>query len=184
MKVPYPLEGAPRERLLQALARISDFSARVRRACADEIACREGCDLCCRQVLNLRGVEAAYLLEGARRLPPLAVSLVWKSLAEPDLDRPCPLLHGSSCLTYDHRPVVCRTHGLPMVRAEREHAVLHHCPENFREADPGKLSPALLLDEERLSLLMDTIEAFYSKETGWDGSRVAVDELLRRGLQP
>jgi hypothetical protein len=70
-----------------------------------------------------------------------------------------------------------------MIRDEEEGAVLHCCPESFVQVDLAKLSPSLLLDEGRLSLLMDAVDALYAREMGWDGERIAVDEVLRAGLQ-
>jgi len=182
LRVPPPLAGPTRDRLVQAFGRISLLVDRLLRECGEEIVCRHGCAACCRQVLNLRGVEASFLLEGARALPGEAVSLIWQHLPASGTDGPCPLLHGGLCLAYDHRPAVCRTHGLPMLRREGGETLVHHCAENFRGADASLLSPSLLLDEERLSLLMDAVDALYCMETGWGGDRISVEQLLRSGL--
>lgn len=181
--LPPSLHGEARAKLLEALERVSSFVDRIQETCAENLACREGCDGCCHQVLNLRAVEAAFLLEGVRLLSPDTASRVWSSLSEIGSDKHCPLLQDGRCVVYAHRPVVCRTHGLPMVRKEASRAVLHCCPENFRGVDLARLPPAFLLDESRLSLLMDAVDALYAVETGWHGLRVATDELLRAGLQ-
>ncbi|MBI5444662.1 MAG: YkgJ family cysteine cluster protein [Deltaproteobacteria bacterium] len=183
MKLPPPVPAAIRERLLQAFARLTSFVEGVVRLYPEEVACRPGCDACCRQELRLRGVEAAYVLEGARQLLPEAISLVWATLSAPDSEV-CPLLQGGTCLVYEHRPAVCRSHGLPMVRRGGGGALLHHCPENFRSVDASLLPPSSLLDEERLCVLMDALDALYARETGWEGERISVAELLRRGLRP
>ena len=180
MSLPPPLTEEARGRLLQAYGRIAEFTARVVREQGHELSCGEGCDGCCRGVLSLRPVEAAYLLEGARALPPEAVSLVWQALSSGAPG--CPVLQGGLCLAYEHRPALCRTHGLPMIRTEAGETLLHHCPRNFRETDVSELPPSLVLDEGRLSLLLDTVDALYRRGAGWDGERVAVDELLRAGL--
>lgn len=182
MTLPPPLAGGVRGSLLQAYERVRGFADRVARECAGQMVCGVTCDGCCRQVLRLRGVEAAYLLEGARELTGGAVSLVWKTLAGPS--ERCPLLQGGVCLVYDHRPALCRTHGLPMVRQEGGQTILHHCPKNFVDLDPTRLPPSLILDELRLATLMDALDGLYARETGWGGERVAVDEVLRAGLRP
>lgn len=182
MSLPPPVRGEVRERLLEAFARIDGFVDRLVREHGDQLHCRTGCDDCCRQVLAPRGVEAAFLLEGARRAGPDAVSLVWKGLTSPRAC--CPLLHGGVCLAYDHRPAVCRSHGLPLLRREAGETMLHHCPRNFPDLEAADLSPALILDEERLSLLMDAVDALYCRQTGWEGGRVDLEVLLRGGLMP
>ena len=180
MSLPPPLTEEARGRLLQAYGRIAEFRERVLREHGDQLSCAEGCDACCGQVLSLRPVEAAYLLEGGRALSPEAVSRIWHALSSGSPG--CPLLHGGLCLVYEHRPALCRTHGLPMIRSEAGETILHHCPRNFREVDVSELPGALVLDEARLALLLDTVDALYRRGTGWDGGRVAVDELLRAGL--
>jgi Fe-S-cluster containining protein len=168
--------------LLQALARVDAFTGRLEREHGDQLMCGSGCDDCCRQTLELRGVEAAYLLEGTRELSQEAVSLIWHSL-EDAADR-CPLLHGGLCLSYDHRPAICRTHGLALLRREAGEAVLHHCPKNFGDLDPRALPRSLILDEERVVLLMDAVDALYCRQAGWPGVRIDVRALLRSGLLP
>lgn len=182
MNLPPSLGGEARERLLQALERVESFAQRVGSRIGDQLSCGQGCHDCCHQVLRLRGVEAALLLEGARALPGPAVSRVWQALES--AGQSCPLLDGGLCLAYGQRPVVCRTHGLPLLRKEDGAALLHHCPRNFPDTDPRQLPPSLLLDEERLSLLMDAVDAVYCRQTGWGGERVELTTLLRSGLAP
>jgi len=180
--LPPPLAGEARERLFQALERIESFAQRVGSRLGDELSCGQGCHDCCHQVLRLRGVEASLLLEGARFLSDEAMSLVWQALEA--AGETCPLLHGGLCLAYGQRPAVCRTHGLPLLRQEDGTALLHHCPRNFPDSDPRRLPPSLFLDEERLTLLMDAVDAVYCRQTGWDGARVDLMTLLRAGLAP
>ncbi len=182
MNVPPPLPEGVRGRLLQALSRVDAFAQRLEQAHADQLVCGSGCDDCCRQVLHLRGVEAAYLLEGSRGLSREAVSLIWGSLEA--LDEICPLLHGGVCLAYESRPTICRTHGLPLLRCEVGEAIVHHCPRNFHDLDPRTISRSLILDEERVVLLMDAVDGLYCRETGWAGERIDVRALLRIGLMP
>jgi len=182
LNVPPPLTDAARARLQQALARVDAFAGRLEREHGDQLACGSGCDDCCRQVLQLRGVEAAYLLEGSRRLSKEAVSLIWRGLE--DGQAACPLLHGGLCLSYEYRPAICRTHGLALLRREEGQSVLHHCPKNFGDVDPRALPRSLILDEERMVLLMDAIDALYCQETDWAGDRVDARLLLRSGLLP
>ncbi|MBE0617698.1 MAG: YkgJ family cysteine cluster protein [Proteobacteria bacterium] len=182
MTLPPPLAGEARERLLQAWDRIASFAQRVESRLGDQISCGQGCHDCCHQVLRLRGVEASLLLEGARSLSGEAMSLVWQALE--DALEICPLLHGGLCLVYGQRPAVCRTHGLPLLRQEEGTTLLHHCPRSFPDSDPRDLSPSLILDEERLALLMDAVDAVYCRQTGWGGERVDLVNLLRAGLAP
>ncbi len=181
MNAPPPLGPESRRRLLQVHDRIREFWERVRAHLESHMACGPGCDGCCRQVLRLRGVEAAYVLEGVQGLGAPALSVVWRAV-EAGGDDACPLLHGGECLVHAHRPAICRTHGLLLVRRQGGGAVLHHCPRNFAGLDPVDLPPALFLDEGRLAMLLDLVDALYARETGWPGHRVRLDEVLKAGL--
>ncbi len=181
MSVPPPLEGEARRRLLQVHQHIGRFWERARSTLAEHMVCTSGCDRCCRRVPRLRGVEAAFLLEGARGLGSRALDLVWEALERPA--GACPLLHGGTCLAYDHRPAGCRTHGLLLMRSSGGRVVLHHCPQNFADLDPTELPASVYLDEERLHHLLDLVDALYGRETGWPGRRIGVDDLLRSGLR-
>jgi hypothetical protein len=176
------MKGEPRARLIQAFAGLSRLADRLEITCGDQLACRNGCDECCRETVWLRGVEAAYLLEGARELLGGAVSLVWNALETARAG--CPLSHGGVCLVEEQRPVACRTRGLPMVRRQGEETVLHHCPRNFHDLDPTRLPSAVILDEARLAVLLDAVDALYCLQSGWSGDVVRIDELLRAGLRP
>lgn len=169
-----PLAGEARARLLEALDKVDAFAARVARTCGADLACGAGCTDCCVEGLRLRPVEAAYLAEGVAagarpRQPGPATS--------------CPLLLDGRCLAYAHRPALCRTHGLPILRREGREAIVHHCPHNFVAREARLLPPELLLDEERLAMLLDAVDALYCRETGWTGGRVEVTAIARAGLQ-
>lgn len=105
----------------QALARIED-----------QMACKKGCDSCCRSI-SLFPVEA------------FALSRAFFDLAEETRDRisatihpfaqeeaPCPLLVDRACILYSDRPIICRTHGFPIYIEKDGEALVDFCPENFK----------------------------------------------------
>jgi Fe-S-cluster containining protein len=53
------------------------------------------------------------------------------------------------CLVYEHRPMTCRLHGLPLIDISGE--VMHDewCTENFRGANPLTLAEGLKGDFDR-----------------------------------
>ena len=58
----------------------------------------------------------------------------WEILMPDDEETPCPLLDDyGRCMVYDHRPMTCRLHGLPLIDVSGE--VMHDewCTLNFRE---------------------------------------------------
>ncbi|GAB4261317.1 YkgJ family cysteine cluster protein [Deferrisoma sp.] len=181
MTLPPRPEGETREGLLGLHGRVEGFWRRTREALGEAVRCRPGCDGCCRQVLRLRPVEAGHLVEGLSSLGPQEVALLRRALDAPLTG--CPLLHSGVCLLYEYRPLLCRTHGLLLLRREGGTAVLHHCPENFGNLTGRSVPGALVLDEGRLAAVADALDVRYRREVGWTGGRVGIDELLRRALE-
>jgi Fe-S-cluster containining protein len=65
----------------------------------------------------------------------------WEELMPDDDETPCLLLDGAGrCLVYEHRPMTCRLHGLPLVDVSGE--IMHDewCTKNFTGTDPLALA--------------------------------------------
>lgn len=64
---------------------------------------------------------------------------VWTEMPEGD-QTPCPLLgEDGACLVYEHRPMLCRTHGLPNIDDSGESFSDLYCTLNFEGIDPLSL---------------------------------------------
>ena len=101
------------------------------------LACRESCDACCHNLVELTPPEALLIGHYLRRHFPdaaqarvrsrvaqnlaLAAGKTKAALATLRQDLPCPLLHGHVCSVYPVRPLVCRAmHGLNRAGCEAE----------------------------------------------------------------
>lgn len=138
----------------------------------EDLTCHAGCSQCCEVELELSDVEADALREGLRELPPEALEAV-------DLEGPgCVLLDRGTgrCRAYAHRPLVCRTQGLPLrypegtlpegtVMGRAPAGEVTWCPLNFRERGP---EPVDVLDAERVDVMLALV------------NRRASDDPLRR----
>lgn len=61
---------------------------------------------------------------------------LWIEMPEDDRT-PCPLLgEDGACLVYEHRPMICRTHGLPNIDDSGESFSDLYCTLNFSDIDP------------------------------------------------
>ncbi|WP_235606770.1 YkgJ family cysteine cluster protein [Syntrophotalea acetylenivorans] len=64
---------------------------------------------------------------------------LWTEMPEDDRV-PCPLLgEDGACLVYEHRPMICRTHGLPNIDDSGESFSDLYCTLNFDGIDPLSL---------------------------------------------
>jgi hypothetical protein len=118
--------------------------------------CRAGCSSCCQGDLTISHVEARALTAALRALPPNHAASLRAHLtayaADPDASA-CALLIDHQCAAYDARPLICRTHGMPIRFTDDDGAVfLDVCPLNFTDdPDLSSLSPFDILDLDRLN---------------------------------
>jgi len=128
--------------------------AEVMQSQPQNLACGAGCSLCCYGLFEIGSGDVPVIAEGLEKLHPMrrkkvirrALDIVEKS-EHPNLrecspeekeaffDRtqatPCPNLDEQGlCMMYEHRPLVCRTFGLPL--REGKKYVGDVCELNFK----------------------------------------------------
>lgn len=111
-------------------AEIDTLSQKLINEHQQHLLCREGCDQCC---LNLRifPVEYHAILS---ELTPAGIPTINVITGEED---PCTFLNNHSCSIYPSRPIICRTHGLPLLFTNDEGTDLELalCELNFTDAE-------------------------------------------------
>lgn len=122
--------------LVQLRRRVDDhFEAAVART-PEAFACGPGCDRCCHQRFGVFEVEAAAIREALAALaiadPPLRARVRAQADDPAHQDR-CALLVDGRCSVYAQRPLICRSHGLPIAAEDEASGQLRidHCPLNF-----------------------------------------------------
>lgn len=140
------------------LERADRHFAEVMREQPQNLQCGAGCSLCCYGLFEIGSGDVPVLAEGLEQLAPArrkkiiqrAVAIVEAS-AHPNLrecapeekeaffDRtqatPCPNLdEAGMCMVYEHRPLVCRTFGLPLREGRKYLGDV--CELNFTQATP------------------------------------------------
>jgi Fe-S-cluster containining protein len=135
------------------------FFAEVAREQPQNLQCGRGCSLCCYGLFEITAADAAVIAEGLGQLHPmrrkkiirraqeiLAAAGPRDSDKEAYFDRTddvaCPNLDEQGlCMMYEHRPLVCRTFGLPIRDASQYIGDI--CELNFTSAtQPEKDSAA------------------------------------------
>ncbi|TNF41432.1 MAG: YkgJ family cysteine cluster protein [Bacteroidetes bacterium] len=93
------------------------------------IKCRSGCSLCCID-FSVFPVEFYFILNELKKK---------NFKPETDLNNEneiCVFLKNNSCTIYEQRPIMCRTHGLPLLYANDDGEwELSACELNFTEFD-------------------------------------------------
>jgi len=142
---------------LSLLNRVDQLCRQINETFAEQIACRAGCSACCRH-LTLFPVEAANLVKAVESLPGEIRSLLSGRMQWPESGS-CPLLLDDCCTVYNNRPVICRTHGLPLLAEVEGRRTVDCCPDNFRGAE--SLPGSAVINLETLNSALVAINALF-----------------------
>jgi len=109
---------------------IDKLSAKLEKEHKKHLSCKSGCDLCCMDY-SIFPVEFYSILDELKnqkfqQTPP----------EKNKNDQACVFLKNHRCSIYEIRPIICRTHGLPLLYANNKGEwELSACELNFREFD-------------------------------------------------
>ena len=155
----------------EALCRLTDQRVqKLEHSLAACIKCRPGCHTCCTlsSVLPLEGEMIRKAIAGLNaRLQ--AIIREQAAGSSPF----CPILFEGLCLIYEHRPLICRSHGVPVayIDYQRQTIEVSACPTNF--------PPDHVMDEAHL-LFMDTLnQELHQLNDGLAPRRKDVRESIR-----
>lgn len=162
----------------ELVQKVDTFSADTVQKYKDHIVCRHGCTECCRYDLTLLPLEY-YILQ--RHFAELQGS---KRSGDPDLKDlsatdSCPLLHEGGCLLYSSRPIICRTHGLPLLLHEQSKEIRDCCPKNFSGLSLEEIPDTDLLQLETLNTILIALNsAFCDQKHINPAKRIPISDLF------
>lgn len=168
------------ENYRQLVGRVDALCRRIEATYGRHLACRKGCDSCCRH-LRLFPVEGVALARALAGQDPGLVARIRERARKATPDGPCPLLEEGACLLYAARPMICRTHGLPLIFSEGEGRRVDFCPQNFQGL--SSLPASAVVDLDLLNATLATInelfvaEAYQGEPPGRD--RLSIAEALQ-----
>ena len=163
----------------QMVARVDALCRGIRDILSGRITCSEGCSSCC-TAITLFPVEAAALNAALEALPEARQEVVRRHVAARTGSERCPLLEEHRCLLYAARPIICRTHGFPIIYTDGSERTVDCCPLNLGEAEQP-LSGSAIIDLDRLNTLLVAINALYLSHTDASGQpeRLTIAEALK-----
>ena len=174
----------------ELLMALDVHAERVVEAHSEELHCRVGCTACCRQDLSVSRIEATYLLgwlvrhgvpehDGTRT--GVDAHPLFEELSG---DRPCVFLGaGGGCGIYAARPIICRSHGLPLRLRDGS---VDTCPLNFpRRQSRGyrDLPASSLLELDNLNQKLALIEVIFCKQEGEEPVRFPLSLVRQMALE-
>jgi hypothetical protein len=159
--------------LLELRAKVDSFFQRVQERHGDHLACRRGCDDCCKVDLTVFPVEAEPIRERLRTLPASTIETIGDRVRD---DRHCLFLVRGECAVYEDRPIICRTQGLPLQTGDAERTV---CPLNFQgEGLLEGLPDDAVLNLNTLNTLLSVLHRVHIGQAGLPDARVRLRELM------
>lgn len=144
------------------LGRVDQLCGTILTQFADQITCRAGCSGCCRH-LSLFPVETASLVAAVEKLPDEIRTILSGRIGWPESGS-CPLLLADCCTIYSDRPVICRTHGLPLLTEVDGEKSVDCCPENFTTA--ASLPGSAVINLATLNSALVAINALFVAQSG------------------
>jgi uncharacterized protein len=143
-------------RLAELSEKVDAFFARVVERHGADMQCATGCSDCCHVRLTITAVEAAAIRAHVggwsddRR----------RSLAVTGPADHCAALDGGGrCKVYDARPLVCRSHGVPIRMQRHGLPVVQACHRNFTRTAAAAADPDCILDQATLSATLLAVDA-------------------------
>lgn len=122
-------ENKPFNKYLKIRQEVDKFTGKLEKMHRKHLACKKGCDSCCMD-FSVLPVEFYYILNELQNkgLKP--------EIEEPKAGTSCTFLKNHACTIYENRPLICRTHGMPLIYANDDGEFeLSACELNFKEFD-------------------------------------------------
>lgn len=161
------------------VARIDALCKAIQDSLGERITCSEGCSSCC-TAITIFPVEAAALQAALDELPEQEAQEILRQIGRHGNSERCPLLHNHRCLLYSTRPIICRTHGLPIIYTEEGLRKSDCCPLNMKETE--SISGASVIDLDKLNPLLVAVNSLYLSQTenGAPAERITIVEALTK----
>ena len=145
--------------------KIDSLAARLEEMHHNHLSCKMGCDLCCMDY-SIFPIEF-YSIKKA-----LKNKNIQLNIADKTDNSSCVFLKDHKCTIYNERPIICRTHGLPLLYMNEESEwELSACELNFTNFDMGEFTnentfPQDKFNSELFLLNKKFISKFTEKEYG------------------
>lgn len=140
------------------VAKVDAFVDRVTARHGDDLRCGPGCAMCCHDRLTITTVEADAILAWADAQDDATRAAVATAAAAAPDDRCAALGDDDRCRIYAARPLVCRSHGIPIRLHERGLPVVTACTLNFTARGPGLADADCILDQTLVSTTLAVID--------------------------
>lgn len=162
------------------IGKVHAFFARVTERYPQSLACASGCSDCCQGGLSVTAVEAQAITVALRAMSPGQRDHVLTLAARPPGPSCAALDAAGRCSIYAARPVVCRSHGVPLkLKSPGVLPIVDCCPKNFTSLSLDSVDADCVLDQDTISTLLAAVNQQFCREQGRAGDRIDLRMLLQ-----
>lgn len=167
------------ENYKQLTARVDALCKAIAATLGEQITCSAGCSSCCTSI-TVFPVEAAAMRKALESLPDRKAEEIHRHISEHADEERCPLLFHDRCLLYEDRPIICRTHGLPITYFEDGQHKSDCCPLNLTDCE--SLSGTSVLDLDKLNHLLVAVNSLYlaQSDSSTTQERVSIADIISK----
>ena len=137
------------------LTRVDRLLEGIQRQYSGHIVCHKGCDCGCRN-LSVFPIEALSLVNAVQNLSKETGAKIRQRAAAASFWN-CPLLEDRICSMYTFRPIICRTHGFPLLTHYRGRPSIGYCRYNFK--DMSSVPDDAIIDLNNINRTLRAINA-------------------------
>lgn len=150
--------SSPGQHYVALRAKVDAHVARVERTYQGDMRCRAGCAACCMVELSVLALEGEAIAEAVSAMSPSARAAVAARASlplDPLAPRCAALDEQNRCSIYAVRPLVCRSHGVPI----RSGDLIDACSLNFHQRPPSTVPATDVLVQATLSTVLLALDA-------------------------
>lgn len=170
----------------QLLRRVDEKFSEIFERNRPQFQCGRGCFGCCKSGLTVTNVEAEHITAWLKDHPDAVLAIEAAKASRTFGGEFCGFLDvDGSCLVYDARPVVCRSHGAPiLIPGDNDGEQLEGdvCPLNFENFDLNSLPQTDWIRIDTLNTILTKIDLEFSKASA--GLRRELEDIFASTVEP
>ncbi len=163
----------------QLLDKVDQMFATTKSRHAESFRCGAGCYGCCKAGLSIANVEAVRIRAWLLEHPAVMERLKTRQGLLNDAQYCQFLSRVGHCMIYDVRPLICRSHGMPIAWVQADQESRDCCPLNFQNRDLAALESSDVLSLDKVNTLLSLIDRHFDAEQA--GARIPMETLLDDG---
>lgn len=166
----------------QLLSKVDEKFREIRQRYPDQFKCKGGCFRCCAPDFTISLVEKENIKRFFLEHPEVREAAEKLLADDPHHGRQCKFLgFDGHCVIYEVRPVICRSHGAPIIckpDEDSDDTVTDVCPLNFVGFELEHISETDFINLETLNTILAFINFDFDKKKSLTRTPLDVSKII------